>query len=477
MLACALHLAGQTLTVNLTLAASDKQGQPVTDLKPEELKISDEGKPESILQLRLNDDRRAASALGPHEYANRTPGTPAGATVVLFDLLNGNFTERESTILSLVKALNGVESPGNVYLYLLTNSGELYPIHPFPQRSDGGEKPDDTWTRQAKSLLDAAVRKIYGFRPVDDRDLGVRVVTTFDVLHALGAELGPLPGRKNIVWITNGFALNSNLGGYCRGLTIQGVLAPCSSDFIDFTPVVRHAGAELDAAGISMYSVNEWSVDGGQRVAVEATLSEFAGMTAGRTYPSGAAMNAIPDALRAAHLNYTLAYQPAAKSWDGKYHKIRVTTSRKGVQLQTEQGYIARLPEDDSVPLLENAAASNFNLPGIGLRAAVAAGASARARRIELRIDPADLSLLRENGHTTGQLALLYAAVTAQGPKQLRKAETLTIDWTAQQYDAAAKGGLTVGTDLAIPEGVREVRIVVVDSRANRVGSLAVPVS
>jgi len=76
----------------------------------------------------------APAALGPHEYANWPPGTPLGATIILFDLLNGSFTDREYMVGILVKALSKVESPGNVYLYLLTNNGTLFPIHALPER-------------------------------------------------------------------------------------------------------------------------------------------------------------------------------------------------------------------------------------------------------------------------------------------------------------------------------------------------------
>ena len=467
-IASACCAPAQPQVVSLTVVTMDKQGQPVTGLKAEDFQVLDDGKPQPIVQFRVNDSRHPApAALGPHEYTNRPPGTPMGATIILFDLLNGSFTDREYMVGTLVKALANVESPGNVYLYLLTNNGTLFPIHALPERGAEAAAPEQNWTSQTKALLDAAIQKVYGFRPVDDRDIGVRVVTTFNVL----------PGRKNVVWITNGFPLQANFGGLCRNIVVWNVTAPCTGNFVDFSPVVRYLAGQLDKVGVSMYPVDEWNVDGGDRMMVKETLDQFAGMTAGRSYPSGGTKTAIPDALQALHLSYTIAYQPAPKSWDGKYHKVKVNCTRKGMQLQFEQGYIAAAPVDETTTLMQAAATGNSDLPAIGLHATVTPGATPHTVRIQLRIDPSSLTIVQQNGRYAGQLAVLYAGLTAEGAKQLSKPANLTLDWTAQQYDNVAKDGIPVAEDLQTPEGVRQVRIIIVDTKSNQIGSLTVPVS
>jgi VWFA-related protein len=477
-IACACCAPAQPQVVSLNVVAMDKQGQPVTDLKAEDFQVQDDGKTQPIVMFHVNDSRHlSAAAPGPHEYTNRPPGTPMGATIILFDLLNGSFTDREYIVGTLVKALSNVESPGNVYLYLLTNNGTLFPIHALPERGAEAAAPDQNWTSQTKPLLEAAIQKVYGFRPVDDRDIGVRVVTTFKVLRDLGGELSTLPGRKNVVWITNGFPVQANFGGLCRSIVVWNVTAPCTGNFVDFTPVVRYLAGQLDAVGVSMYPVDEWNVDGGDRMMVKETLDQFAGITAGRAYPSGETKSAIPDALQALHLSYNIAYQPAPKSWDGKYHKVKVSCARKGIQLQFEQGHIASAPVDETASLMQVAATRISDLSAIGLHATVTPGASPHTVRIQLRIDPSNLTIVQQNGRYAGQLAVLYAGLTAEGAKQLAKPANLTLDWTTQQYDSVAKDGIPVAEDLAAPEGVRQVRIVIVDTRSNLVGSLTVPVS
>jgi hypothetical protein len=324
-------------------------------------------------------------------------------------------------------------------------------------------------------MLDAAIQKVYGIRPMDDRDIGVRALTTFKVLRDLGAELAAMPGSKDVVWITNGFPLEVRYGGYCHNIVAWNVTAPCTGEYVDFKPLVRYVGGQLEAVGVSLYPVDEWNVDGGDRVLVKQTLDEFAGMTAGKSYVSGGTKTAIPDAVQAMRWNYTIAFAP--KNWDGKYHKLRVTSTRKGIQLQSEQGYMATPPVDETATLMQSAAANNSNLQAIGLRATVTPGAKPDTVRIQLRIDPSNLAIVQQNGRYAGQLAALYAGVTAEGPKQLSKPESLTLDWTAQQYESVFKDGLTVAEELPVPAGVHQVRIVVVDTKANQVGSLTVPLS
>jgi VWFA-related protein len=476
LLACATYAPAQSQLVRLNVVALDKQGQPITDLKAEDLQVLDEGKPQPIVLFRANDNRHpAALALGPHEYSNRTPGNPSGATIILFDLLNGSFGDREYMVLSLVKALGSVESPGNVYLYLLTNDGTLFPIHALPEGGAEAAAPDPNWTSQIKPLLDAAIQKVYGIRPVDDRDIGIRAVTTFKVLRDLGGELSSLPGRKNIVWITNAFPLEVRYGGMCRDIKVWNVTAPCSGEYVDMKPLVRYVGGQLDAVGVSLYSVDEWNVDGGDRVLVKQTLDEFAAMTAGRSYVSGGTKNAIPDAVQATRWDYTIAFSP--KNWDGKFHKLRLTSARKGIQLQSEQGYVATPPVDETAALLQAGAASKSDLEAIGLRATVTPGASPNTVRIQLRIDPSSLAIVQQNGRYSGQLASLYAGIATDGLKQLAKPSSLTLDVTAQQYESVSKDGISVSVELPVPAGVHQVRIVVVDTKANQVGSLTVPVA
>ena len=136
--------------------------------------------------------------------------------MILFDLLNSNGLNRDYISTFIVRSLEPLETADTVFLYLLTNHGELFPVHDFPlpqqmpvlPRARGPEAPGSAatppWTKQIHPLLDEAIQKVYGFRPMDDRDPGYRAATTFLALSKLQEAFMAVPGPKTIVWITSG---------------------------------------------------------------------------------------------------------------------------------------------------------------------------------------------------------------------------------------------------------------------------------
>ena len=126
--------------------------------------------------------------------------------VLLFDLLNANLAYRGYGTEEVEQALQNTESNSNsIYLYLLTNSGALYPVHglPGPDSATNGNQ-DGPWTQQIKPLLDAAINKVFGIKPVDDRVASIRIDVTYRALDTLASELAHLAGAKDIIWITHG---------------------------------------------------------------------------------------------------------------------------------------------------------------------------------------------------------------------------------------------------------------------------------
>src|SRR5450432_1691074 len=152
--------------VRLSVAAVDNAGDPVTDLKMDDVQVSDQAKPQRILSFRGSVSAPQAAPLGPREYTNRAAGPPPHSTVILFDLLNQNQSDRLDTWHKLGRALNQLESGDSLYLYLLTLEGALSPIHPI-----GGKDGDDhTWTQQVEKTLDKAMKAASHARPMEMSD-------------------------------------------------------------------------------------------------------------------------------------------------------------------------------------------------------------------------------------------------------------------------------------------------------------------
>ena len=205
--------------VDLNVIALDNHGQPVKDLTSDDFQVRDAGKQQKIALFRRNESKQPpAPALGPNEFSNRSAGEIPHATVILFDLLNESFGSRGVASNELIKELAPLETADGLYLYLLSVDGRLYALHGLPGAEGEVRPPGEApWTRQIKPLMDQAMQTVLRVRPVEI-DVAIRVQLTYAALDAMALQLSMLPGRKNIVWISDGV---QDALGLCARLLIE----------------------------------------------------------------------------------------------------------------------------------------------------------------------------------------------------------------------------------------------------------------
>jgi VWFA-related protein len=329
----------------------DEQGQPVTDLDSADFQIFDDDKPQPILFFK----------------ALPTPGTGKNppTTLVLFDLLNTFAGQRENSVTLLSHALEPLEQSDSIGLYILTNHADLYPVHalsvpqPAAAQPAGNQKPDDPpWTRQTRALLDQAIQKINALRIKDYQDQGFIAAATFMALGHLGDAFMKIPGPKAIVWISRGapnwvdypygckdamFSDGSStyLGGRCGSdCTRRAAVAKC----IDYTPFLQHFSANLTRSDTMVYTVMidpEAAIFSKDRGRPRDTLEQLADVSGGQFYLHGEIEKAIDQSQKDIRMRYQLAYDAPVPN--GKFHKLRVECSRKGVRVVAPEGYYSEL--------------------------------------------------------------------------------------------------------------------------------------
>lgn len=340
--------------VTLYVTAIDANGHAVTNLTSADFQIFDNGKLQHIVSFKP-------------PAAQSGPKTAPATTVILFDLLNANFDRRGYESGLLVHALEPLEAGNSVYLALLTNSGDFYPVGgpaasqagmsvPSPEDVDG-KQATVPWTAQVRSLLDQAIQKEYGFRPVDDANPGVQAEATFRTLSELAERLAEIPGQKTIVWITRGTPNWVEYPYGCKDVEFPdgsgSYLAGKCSDIcrlphgkcLDYTPFLQHFSEVLERTDTRIYSVRQnvgSALPPTERGTAEDTLHRLADLTGGAIYSDGQTENAIVDSLKKAPARYRLAYQ--APRADGKYHRLRVVSTQAGVRIKSQQGYFAVQP-------------------------------------------------------------------------------------------------------------------------------------
>jgi hypothetical protein len=200
----------------------------------------------------------------------------------------------------------------------------------------------------------------------------------------------------------------------------------------------------------------------GITMATEETLDQFAQLTGGHAFMSPDIRGAIALTASDARVSYQLAYEPSLGNWDGKYHKIRVTSARKGVKLETKQGYYAfanlAAEGDREKTAIETAIASSLNATEIGIYAKLSDHATTpRTVELAIRIDPTDV---------TGRLAVSVAGYIKDGRMEIFPAEEVT-----------PKPGEPIRMEkrLSLTDGVEKLRILVYDRGSGALGSLAIP--
>ena len=403
------------------VVALDDRGNFVGDLRRDEFQVFDNGRRQEIAWF-LPGERASAppSSLGPREYSNRGYGAFPHALAVVMDQLQGKFELKSEVWDKTLGALRG-GSPDlqkSVYLYLLTRNGVLYPLHGLPQSWVDDAAHRAPWVAALPALFDD-MRNLYRAQPAPaDPDLlqkgkgdQGRAVAPGWALQELATRLATVPGSRSIVWI--------GAGGWGW-------------------PVLEN----VPYGRIPVYRVPVDMAPVGQAP------------RKGKTRGIG---ETIARALADAQICYRIGYFP--ESPDGRSHRLRVTCSRRGLQIaSSREEYRAVKPVDladdrreeapDLVPLCP------FDASAIRLRARVQSRAPS-AVTIELRA---------KAPQPAGPLAIQPVIYTAD-----EQVEVL------QEPMLAGRTG-TVTLRVRTGENAREVRLVVLDRVSDTFGTLTVPV-
>lgn len=436
------------------VAATDNKGEPVTDLKLSDVQLREDGKPRTISYFQFNGSRREMLTRAAGEVANRAAAPP---TIVLFDRWNETLTTSATAWNTLDTYLDHAETIDRLYVYFLTNHGELYPVRPVPAGSSApGPAPTPA---QLRASLDDAVRKLNGLRDARNQDLPVRINTTIQGLTALGGQIASLPGRKNLIWVTHGFPLQFRFTG----------------ELLDTTPEVRKLSALAVQSEIAFYDVDESAQGAGANLIGEGrqTLQMLSSLTGGRWYASEDVESALSGTSVDGRGAYRLAYYTEVHPKDRKEHKIRLDSVRRGVRLLAREGYFGDSPEVDPAVIEKSqigvAIHSAFDASDIALLASQSNG------HVTVHVDASSVLLDHTGDSYTGRLSLVLAYYSDDAFGQ-KDPVPVDIHLSQDQYEKALKEGIVVEQDIHIDDRMRRIRAIVFDQNLRTLGSVTIPV-
>lgn len=462
--------------VQFSAVALDSHGQPVGDLTADDFRITDAGKPQKVAVFRHSDSKlQQVPPLGPGEFSNRTAANVPHATLILFDLLNEDFGARGAAADNLVRVLKSLESSDCLYLYILTADARLYPVYGLP--GSGHEAPPFggvPWTKDAKALVDGAMGKVSLLRP-PTMDIDTRVRATYRSLGSVAWLLMSIPGRKNIVWITHGVPIELGPG------TVAGDWP------VDYTPMLRELSLTMGRGNVAIYPAMQVTPgmaapdsEGAQYSGMGSrnTLQQFADLTGGPANPTNAIGELVRQAMNDMRTSYQIGYYAPAENWDGKFHKLRVTCTRKGVRIQAKTGYYAWLGQSsDEQDALDAAVTPAFDASKIGLRGTKAPSPQGAGHvHFTLRIEPSDVRIWQQGDRYIGHLGVQVVAYPGEGEPQRSEVNAMDLNWSAEDLANARRDGIRWSRDIKLEEWVEKVRFLVFDRESYAIGTLTLPV-
>ena len=369
--------------VRVDAIITDKQGNPVLDLKPEEFQISEDNKPqkiESFSVVRIDATTQADAPL-PTQIRSLADEQQEAAKpeTRLFVLLLDDYHVRRGNDLAVRKPLidfiqNQLAPADMVAL--------MYPLTPVT---------DLMFSRDRAGLISAVdhfLGRKFDYQPRNEFEEKyayypaatvekVRNDVTMGALKGAAVRLGGLhEGRKSIIFVSEGFtstlppqlndpvAAMPRVGNPARGNA--GAQGPGdTAEFFNSVDLLNDMRDVFDTANRQNTSI--YAVDPRGLAAFEYDVNEAVGLT---TDTKG--LNATLDSLRILADNtdgraiinrndlavgmkqiirdasgyYLLGYNSTQAPTDGRFHEIKVRVTRKGVDVRARKGYYAYTADD-----------------------------------------------------------------------------------------------------------------------------------
>jgi VWFA-related protein len=390
-----------TRLVTLDVIATDSHGNPVRDLKPEDLQIFEEHKAQQKIEHfeYFETLKRPGTLENSASVARKVSGVISNQlpldllkippTVLLMDSLNTQTPNQAQGRVKMIQLLRSIPPDTPVAVFLLgsslrilqgfTSDGGLLraaldqtmvgnSIQPDP-RNDLGDTSnyiqDMNAGKDVNMGLQAQLGEVQNFEKEEySLSVDLRMKETLGALAQIGQYLSGIPGRKNLIWVSESFPLtivpdpstgnNPFGGGREYSEEIKTVGNKLTDAQVAVYPMdVRGLQAQQSLSASQNVNLPETRLTGpaiANRLTVEdadfqqtlGTMDEIAQDTGGKSCKNGNDLSGcVMTALKDSSSYYEMSFYPSKADWDGRFHKIVVKTSRPGVKLIYRRGYYA----------------------------------------------------------------------------------------------------------------------------------------
>ena len=334
-------------------------------------------------------------------------------------------------------------------------------------------------------------------------DLGLSI----DALKKLVGSLAGLPGRKALLYVSDGLPLNAGedlfflLDQRFRNSTSGKLMANRYSARTRFRELIAQANANrvtfytLEAAGLDFHSSlsaeqeasgnatggSDIEIDFARDLNNQATLMMMARDTGGlSTFNSNNITGALDRMATDFGTYYSLGYQPV-RTQAGRYHKIEVKVQRRGLKVRHRNGYRDKTAE---VQISEGTLASLFygwQSNPLGIELLVEGGGRRQDNGnylvpIKIRIPLSKVTLIPREELHYGRLQVSMAVLDEQGRVSSVQQTPVPIQIPNAEIEVAKTKFFVYEASLLMREGYQEVAVGVRDDFPGESSFVRLPV-
>lgn len=529
-----------------------RNGVPVTGLKKDQFKILENGKERRIavfeevkadtvpVQFTRTADRETKTF--SNLQANQS--SPKRLVVIVLDLINTRFENRTYARQQLIKFLSKNVDSGALISLVALARGRVKVIHDFTSRPEvliaaldrANNKGEEASALNAdlgaaeSQVFESEVNQLTSFlengqfsgsRSFNTGGGGafrwLTIRQTLDGLNLIAQAYAGIPGRKALIWATDGFPFQ--IDGSTMLLNPGQFGDPSSEDLSDVIEYYEHTWQLMNQANFAMYPVdarglvvnNITASEGvdGRNVINEiqsrslvhqdtlATFNTFADMTGGRAfYNTNDLAGAFKEATADSASYYMLAYyldkstETAKKNRTHDWRKLKVKVNAPSTTVRARSGFFTNDNQQSFKSEMTLALASPLDFTALPVTVHwidqvavptqtakpqdVQHAAPEKESGFEVFV-PANFIAIDSADNNKMSVEVVTSARTSSGVEVNGIAQTVTGHLKPETIEKMKTSGFLFKSDISLPPGRYSVRFVVRDNIAERTGSVAAP--
>jgi VWFA-related protein len=517
----AFILRSTTNEVLVDVRVYDKSGKPVTDLKPSDFRVTEDGAPQTIRDFSLEDVEKLAQATGGNEpakvidLAKLPPEVNAEQVlqdhrllVFFFDMSSMQPDELMRALRASGDFVTNRMTPADL-IAVVTYSASLRVTQDFTNNRDSLKKAlrailvgDQSSTLATNGAIgEAGGADANGMEIVtqDVSDAFTPDETEFNIfntdeklaaIESLATMLRSVPGRKSVLHFSSGITRT----GQENQATLRAATdAANQADVSLYTMDARGLAALPPGGDASASSPSGTAIYSGSAVASQVsslqgsreTLAALSSDTGGRTfYDLNDFTPAFEEVQKENSSYYLIGYSPTNTHPDGRFRHIRVEVARPGLKVQARPGYFAPKNfrqfnrQEKEVQLQQ---VMDLDVPFVDLPFVVETAYFRRPDKkftvvLAAKIPGSQVAFMKKSGKHETEFDFAWKITDAQNHTAGGLRDTLPVSLTSDTYDEIIGSNLFYEGEVILAPGKYNLKAVVRENESGKIGTFETPI-